>query len=410
MPSSWASFFCRASSALPPSTSRAARYAFTSRETRTAPPTSAAMTAKSQTHDRRRRVRMRLLYDGGRLLLGLRLAVAAAAALAGGADVRGVDALDPLVRVGVLAGYQHDVAVVGDSAVLTLGELAAVPRQGRLRAHVVVHQATPVSGVGIVRQRAVQQVAVEEDDRARLDFDRHRLSLGVREVLSLLAAVEAPVVVMLQPVEDSRRGRARDDPEAAVLDGGVVHRDPGACQRAVAGGNVDLVLVPGLAGLARRFDEEHRLHALHVGADHVGQHLGDSRVAQVTLHERRNLVREVDAQVAPHRVVVRLARRAGEEAVDVASLALADGGRLVLELFDLLGAQAVLDDEKALLLVEAVRRFSHRQPEVAGGRLTVRPRRPRRQAARFGARVQALFGFEGHASIMRLTRSATLDS
>jgi hypothetical protein len=76
----------------------------------------------------------------------------------------------------------------------------------------------------------VQEVPVEEHDRARGHLDRHRVGVSVGEVVGLDGAVESLVVVFPVGVDDATRVGARQHPEAAVVDGGVVERDPGGGQ------------------------------------------------------------------------------------------------------------------------------------------------------------------------------------
>ena len=81
--------------------------------------------------------------------------------------------------------------------------------------------------------------------------------------------------------------RARNDPQAAILDSGIIHRNPCTGKRAVTGWNVKLILVPGLPRLARRFDKQHRLHAFHVRANYGGQHISDAGMRQHVVHASR---------------------------------------------------------------------------------------------------------------------------
>ncbi len=96
-----------------------------------------------------------------------------------------------------------------------------------------------------------------------------------------------------------------------VGDGGVVHGDPRPAQRAVAGRDVLLVLMPGLPGLARTLHEQHRLHALHrpvpvrqMRADDLRKDAADRRMLAELLHHRADEVRLVDAQDAVQHLLV----------------------------------------------------------------------------------------------------------
>jgi len=264
--------------------------------------------------------------------------------------VRDGQVRDALVRIRVAAGHQHDVAVVGHGHALAL--LRRMPGQERRRAHVVVDQRAAVARLSVVRQGAVQQVAVEKDDRPGLDLDGHGVFILVGEALRLLRAVEARVVSIVQLPQDARLVRAGNHPEAAVLGRGPVHRNPGAGQRAVTGRDEVLILVPGLAGLACCLDEQHRLHALDVWSDDVGQHIHDDRVGQVVVHDVGQLVREVDTEIPLHHIVIRLAGQRGRDPAHLACVAAADAHGIAAQLLDFGGGQCVVDDQIAVLAEE----------------------------------------------------------
>jgi hypothetical protein len=139
-------------------------------------------------------------------------------------------------------------------------------------------------------------------------------------------------------------------PHAAVLYGGVVERDPGAGQRAVAGRDEALVLVPRLAGLARRLHEQHGLHRLDVRADQRLQHLDDLRVGHRLAHQRRELVRMVDGDDLRHQrlVATPLGRRLAD---DVAALAAHNGGGLAPQRLDLAAVEQALARHVAIAAV-----------------------------------------------------------
>lgn len=116
----------------------------------------------------------------------------------------------------------------------------------------------------------MQEIAVEKEDAASTHFDRNSfLLLIVWKVIGHDVAVVIRVIVRVLGIKDTGTMGAGNDPEAAVLYGGVIDGNPGAGERAVAGGNVVFVLMSGWAGLASRLDELHRLPGLYVGTDHV---------------------------------------------------------------------------------------------------------------------------------------------
>lgn len=115
-----------------------------------------------------------------------------------------------------------------------------------------------------------------------------------------------------------------DYPEAAVLGGRIVERDPDRRERSIAGWDVGLVLVPGLAGLALRLDEEHGLHHLHVRSDHVVQGPDGRGEPREIPRERRDLVGEVDAQVPAQHALIVIELGCGDDPVDGSEVAAAD--------------------------------------------------------------------------------------
>ena len=104
--------------------------------------------------------------------------------------------------------------------------------------------------------------AVKKHQRPRRHLNRHLNALI--EAVALRCEVEfVRIFVLPLRVEIARLVRARNHVEAAIGHRGVVDRDPRADQRAIAGGDIDLVLMPGLPLEIGRFDEVHRLHALN---------------------------------------------------------------------------------------------------------------------------------------------------
>ena len=91
-----------------------------------------------------------------------------------------------------------------------------------------------------------------------------QLAVKTRHSAAMTRRIEfLRIVVRALREEIAAAVRAGHNPQAAVLHRGFVDRDPGPAQRAIAGGNVNFVLVPGLTLEVGRLDEQHRLHALH---------------------------------------------------------------------------------------------------------------------------------------------------
>ena len=82
--------------------------------------------------------------------------------------------------------------------------------------------------------------------------------------------------------------------------------------------------MPGLAGLALGLHEQHGLHRLDVGPDHLGQRLHDDGMVEDSTENGGNLVRKVDRGVAPHRGFVGLAGGRQLDTLDRSALASAD--------------------------------------------------------------------------------------
>ena len=80
----------------------------------------------------------------------------------------------------------------------------------------------------------MQQIAVEKDDAARCHLHRHRVIVRVGKIERLHHTVEALVVMLFGRPDHAGTMRAGNHPQAAVFDCGVIQRDPGAGQRAIA--------------------------------------------------------------------------------------------------------------------------------------------------------------------------------
>jgi hypothetical protein len=87
--------------------------------------------------------------------------------------------------------------------------------------------------------------------------------------------------------------------------------------------------MPGLSRLALGLDEQHRLHGLDVGADELGQGVDDDPMGQHRAHALRQLVGEVNAQVAADDHLVGRVGFRRLDAGDGAQLASADAHGLL---------------------------------------------------------------------------------
>ena len=149
--------------------------------------------------------------------------------------------------------------------------LQVVPGEEGFRAHVVVDEHAAKAGFGAVGERAVEQVAVKEDEGTGFDFDGDGVVICVGKSEGFMGAVKAPVVLYVLGPQYAAFVRAGNDPQAAVFSRGIVKGKPAASERLVAGGDVDFILVPCLSGFSRAFDEEHGLHAFDIGSDDAGE-------------------------------------------------------------------------------------------------------------------------------------------
>src|SRR6266511_4484117 len=104
-----------------------------------------------------------------------------------------------LERVGVLAGDEQDVAVVGGAHGRALR--GAETWQEGFRAHVVVDQRAPHAVTATVGQGAVEQVPVEDHGGAGGELDRNRILFTIAEPVGLPRAVEPGVVLLVVRVE-----------------------------------------------------------------------------------------------------------------------------------------------------------------------------------------------------------------
>lgn len=108
---------------------------------------------------------------------------------------------------------------------------------------------------------------MKEDEGTGFDFDGDGVVICVGKSKGFMGAIKTLVVLYVLGPQYAAFVRAGNDPQAAVLSGGIVKGKPAASKRPVAGGDVDFILVPCLSGFSRAFDEEHGLHAFDIGSD-----------------------------------------------------------------------------------------------------------------------------------------------
>ena len=193
------------------------------------------------------------------------MSAVAASAVAGRAHMGSARYFCAFVRVWVFAGDHDDFSHVCGCHAFAWFQVA--PGEEGFRAHVVVDEHAAEAGFCAVGKRAVEQVAMKEDEGTGFDFNGYGVVICVGKSEGFVGAVKSRVVLYVLGPQDSAFVRAGNDPQAAVFSRGIVQGKPAAGERAVAGGDVDFILVPGLAGFSRAFDEEHGLHAFDIGAN-----------------------------------------------------------------------------------------------------------------------------------------------
>ena len=148
---------------------------------------------------------------------------------------------------------------------------------------------------------------------ARHTAERVHAVIHVTDVLDDVEVVESFLGV--HGVQSVGRGidrfgmRSGDHPQAAVFLVGAVERHPYADHDVWEGGDVVRVLVPALAALAGRVQEQHGLQRQNVWPDQRLQHVKRARVQQIFLGGGVGAVQHVDAREAPIQLVERGVRR-----------------------------------------------------------------------------------------------------
>ena len=121
------------------------------------------------------------------------LSAVAASAIAGRAHMRSARYFCAFVRVWVFACDHDDFShVCGCHA---FAGFQIVPGEEGFRAHVVVDEYAAEAGFGAVGERAMEQVAVKEDERACFDFNGYGVVICVGKSEGFVGAVKARVVL-----------------------------------------------------------------------------------------------------------------------------------------------------------------------------------------------------------------------
>lgn len=154
------------------------------------------------------------------------LPAVAASAIASRAHMRLSRYFGAFVRIGVFACDHDDFSHVCGCHAFAGFQIA--PGQEGFRAHVVVDEYATEAGFGAVGKRAMEQVAVKEDERAGFDFDGDGVVICVGESEGFMGAVKSLVVLYVLGPQYAAFVRAGNDPQAAVFRGGIVQGKPAA--------------------------------------------------------------------------------------------------------------------------------------------------------------------------------------
>lgn len=254
------------------------------------------------------------------------------------------------VRVWVFASDHDDFSHVCGCHALAGFQVA--PGKERFRAHVVIDEHAAEAGFGAVGERAVEQVAVKEDEGTCFDFDGDGVVIRVGKSEGFMGAVKTVVVLYVLGPQYAALVRAGNDPQAAVFCGGIVEGKPAAGECSVSGGNVGFILVPCLSGFSRAFDKEHGLHAFDIGADDACETIDHHGMGQRVVHKRRVSVYVVDTQDTFDYVVVGVIGREGGQITHIAALPATQGCGFVAQGLDFFGGECIGDYEVSIFAVK----------------------------------------------------------
>ena len=154
------------------------------------------------------------------------LSAVAASAIASRAHMRFSRYFGAFVRIGIFACDHDDFSHVCGCHAFTGFQI--VPGEEGFRAHVVIDEYATEAGLGAVGERAVEQVAVKEDERACFDFDGDGVVICVGKSEGFMGAVKALVVLYVLGPQYAAFVRSGNDPQAAVFSGGIVQGKPAA--------------------------------------------------------------------------------------------------------------------------------------------------------------------------------------
>ncbi len=74
----------------------------------------------------------------------------------------------------------------------------------------------------------MEQITIEKHDGTRFDFNRDSVLVAVGKAGRFVGTVKAAVVLLFHRPQYAGLMRTRNQPQAAVFDGRVVHSDPAA--------------------------------------------------------------------------------------------------------------------------------------------------------------------------------------
>jgi hypothetical protein len=109
--------------------------------------------------------------------------------------------------------------------------------------------------------------------------------------------------------------------------------------------------MPGLTGLARSLEKQHRLHAFHIWTDGGGEDLNDTGMRQCVMHDGGKLMRKVNTENLTHYLIVAEVTRSRSDAFDSSVEIAADPGSVTSDGVDLFRGQPRVENEETIVLI-----------------------------------------------------------